>query len=362
MKNIAVIMLLITVLLFGCGDDKVVNNDDNGNPVGRLYVPNQADQTISIYDSKTLEHIKTFDTPIVEPHFVEFNHNYQYYYIIGRQVSGQVAKYRRTDDSLVALVTVEGSVFPTALSLSIMDDTLYLTDFTSGPGHTHRYNSSGDNLIWLDSSLQAGIQTHDIRTSPDGRFVVSSGYSSDDITIIDTEEGVLLPTRLEDSQHYFNSVSNKYGGYGVAFDATGERLFVACSKGADQIRVIDMRTKAVVDSVLIEVSTGSNPDRSGPTYMAVSPDNKKLFVTNYLDNSVTAVDIENYSLIGKLEFGTPKPFGISMANDGSRLYVSCTNSRPDPGMVYIIDPGNFSKVDSIMVGSEPFGLIYIPLN
>lgn len=361
MKKIIIFSLLLAMFVFGCGEDKVVN-DDNNNPIGRLYVPNQADQTISIYNSHTLAHIKTFDTPVQEPHFVQFNHDYQYYYIIGRQVSGQVAKYLRSNDSLVKLITVEGSVFPTSLCLSPDDDTLYLTDFTNGPGHTHRYNSSGDNFVWLDSTLQAGIQTHDIRISPDGKYVVSAGYSSDDFTIIDLENGELLPTRLEDGQHIFNPISNNYGGYGVLFDATGERLFVGCSKGNDQIRVVDMATKNVVDSVMITVDNSGNADRSGPTYMAVTPDNKRLFVTNYLDNSVTAIDIENYTVLGKIEFSTPKPFGISIADNGSRLYVSCTNTRPANGMVYVIDPVNLISVDSITTGSEPFGLIYIPLN
>ena len=55
-----------------------------------------------------------------------------------------------------------------------------------------------------------------------------------------------------------------------------------------------------------------------------------------------------------------RPFGITISDDGTRVYVSCTNTRPQPGQVYVIDGETFEKLDSLEVGSEPFGLAWRP--
>ncbi len=326
----------------------------------RVYVPNQADTTIYILDAADLTRLDSFPTPIVEPHFVNFNHDLEYYYILGRQVGGDIAKYRTWDNALVEQITVQGSVFPTALVTGPNDDTLYLTDFTLGPGHTHRYDVTGAAFTWLDSTLQAGHQTHDIRISSDGKYVVSAGFSSDDISIINTQTGNLVPLTLDSAMQVFNPISNNYGPYGVLIDHTSTTAFIACSKGVDQIRIVDLVNLQIVDSVLVPVSNTGNPGRNGPTYMTLTHDNDHLFVTNYLDNTVAVIRVSTREVLAYIEFETPKPFGIDISRDGSVVYVSCTNTRPAPGRVYMIDAVTFQKIDSTDVGSEPFGLTVKP--
>ena len=326
----------------------------------RVYVPNQAETTVYILDAITLALVDSFHTPVVEPHFVTFTHDLEYYFILGRQVGGDIAKYRTSDNALIELITVEGTVFPTSLVTSRNDDTVYLTDYTLGPGHTHRYDISGTNFMWIDSVLQAGHQTHDIRISHDGKYVVSAGFSSDDISIINTQTGNLTPLTLDSGLQVFNPISNNYGPYGVLIDHTGTMAFLACSKGVDQIRVVDLENLTIVDSVPVPVSNTGNAGRNGPTYMTLAPNNDILFVTNYLDNTVAVVRLSTREVVATIELETPKPFGIDISRDGTRIYVSCTNTRPAPGRVYMIDTGTYQKIDSVDVGSEPFGLAVRP--
>ena len=123
-RTLVFLLSTYLLLLAGCSDDESPMNGGSGrtpNPEGRLYVPNQADQTIFIYDSKTLQRLDSISTPVVEPHFVQFTPDYKYYFIIGRQVGGQVAKYRTSDNQLITTITVptvnSSQVFPVAISL-----------------------------------------------------------------------------------------------------------------------------------------------------------------------------------------------------------------------------------------------------
>ena len=130
-----------------------------------------------------------------------------------------------------------------------------------------------------------------------------------------------------------------------------------------EVREGDMRPlfETILDTIPVPVSNTGNAARNGPTYMALHPDNNILFVTNYLDNSVSVIRLSTREVIETIEFETPKPFGIVMTDDGTRLFVSCTDTRPNPGRVYLIDTETYLKLDSVDVGSEPFGLAWRPL-
>ena len=377
LKRFVFFLIVSSMMYIACDDDSnPVVVDDNNNPEGRIYITNQADQTVSIYDSKNYSLIKTFATPVVEPHFIQFTHDLQYYFVLGRQVSGSLAKYRTSDDSLIAQVTVQGAVFPTAFAISADSDTLYLTDFTPAAGHTHRYDISGTNFSWIDDVLQAGYQTHDIRISDDGKLVISAGFGSDDITLFNTETGNLKPISLLDGEEVFNGGSNNYGGYGVLIDKTNSKAIISCRKShfftydttsispltidtvrneQDQIRIIDLNNSTILDSILL---AGISTNNTEPIYMTISPDNNILFVTNNNDASMSVIRLSTSEIIETVPFSTPKPFGISISEDGSRVYVTCTNTRPNAGMLYVIDGETYEKLDSITTGSEPFGLIW----
>lgn len=352
-------VVVCTLLALGC--DSTTGPGADTGPAGRLYVPNQADSTMYVYDTRTMARVDSFPIPIAEPHFVNFSHDLAYYYVVGRQPAGRLVKYQASNDSVIAVVQVPAAVFPTSFVLSTNNDTLYLTDFTLGAGHTHRYDVAGTNFQWRDSILQAGYQVHDIRISPDGRRVVSAGFSSDDITILDLATGDVQPLTIDSARRGFNPVSNVYGPYGVLIDRNGTRAVLACSKGTDQLRIVDLVNLTILDSIVIPVSNTGNADRNGPTYMVISPDNNIVFVTNYLDNSVSVVRLSTLEVLENIPFETPKPFGIAMSGDGTRVYVSCTNSRPARGRIYVIDGETYTKIDSVDVGSEPFGLAWRPL-
>ncbi|MBD3403146.1 beta-propeller fold lactonase family protein [candidate division GN15 bacterium] len=346
---------LVLLMTWGCTDD---DNpvDSGGEQFDVLYVLNQADQTIYKYNAETLVRIDSIETPVVEPHFIEFSHDRDYYYVVGRQVGGQLAKYRTADDSLVQLVTVEGSMFPTALVVSPNDDTVYVCDFTNAKGRTHRYAASGASFSFLDSNLQAGYQSHDIDLSSDGGLFVSAGFNSDDITVVDLDSGTTTPYRIEDATPGFGTSPASYGPYGVNLDLDEQMAILACRKGVDQLRLIDFINGTVIDSILIPTADATQSAMAGPTLMDITPDNDRVFVTGFTDNRMWVVQLSTRSVLQTIPLGTPRPFTVNVTSDGSRVYVSATNTRPSPGQVYVIDGNSYAVLDSVQTGSEPFGV------
>lgn len=341
------------ILWIGCSDDNPVKPHTVAFDI--LYVLNQADQTIYKYSAETLVRIDSFLTPVVEPHFIEFSHDHLHYYVVGRQTGGQIAKYRTSDDSLLQLVTVPGSVFPTALVISPNNDTVYVCDFSDVKGRTHRYNASGANFSFMDSLLQAGYQTHDIHFAPSGEFFVSTGFNSDDLTIVNLDSGTTTPLLVEDGSQGFGNPPVTYGPYGIRVDNNSELAILACRKGVDQIRIINLLTRQVVDSIVIPTNDQTSSPMAGPTMMHVDPGNDIVYVTGFTDDRVWVVRLSTASVVETVPLGTSRPFMVMADAAGDRVYVSATNVRPNKGKIYVIDGQSHQLIDSVEVGSEPFG-------
>lgn len=353
---------LVAIALAACSDD-----DNPAGSVlsggGKLYVLNQADQTVYILNATTLALIDSFATPVFEPHYIYFSHDGAYYYVVGRDPGGQLAKYRTADDSLIDTVTVNGSMFPTALVLSANDDTAYVCDFTNASGRIHRYDVSGTNFAFLDSNLQSGYQGHDIDIMHNGSRIVAAGFNSDDLTFVDLAGGSgVTPYLLIDGSSAFGTAPATYGPYGVNFNEAGTKAVAACRKGTDQIRIMDLANPTLLDSIVIPIS-GETPGTEaaiGPTLMVQKPNSDIFFVTGFVDNRLYVVDIGTLTVLDTIRFATPKPFTVAINAAGTRVYVSTTNSRPAAGRIYVLDASTYQKLDSVEVGSEPFGFVWHP--
>ena len=63
------------------------------------------------------------------------------------------------------------------------------------------------------------------------------------------------------------------------------------------------------------------PVGNEPRCVAITPDDKKVFVTNMVDGTVSVIDQKKRKLIGKIKVGT-EPFGCAVTPGGNKLYVA----------------------------------------
>ncbi|MER6784308.1 hypothetical protein ABT330_06650 [Streptomyces sp. NPDC000658] len=159
---------------------------------------------------------------------------------------------------------------------------------------------------------------------------------------------------------------------GIAVSAQTSRAYVA-NAATGTVSVIDLATKAVVGAPLavggepagVAVAPGGGPlyvvdgfngsiavvDADTGTVMrtleniglllrglAVSPDGKLLYVADAQAQKVLVVDIGQRKVTGAVDL--PHPFGLAMADDGDRLFVTLPGERS----LAVVDPRTLTEV------------------
>jgi YVTN family beta-propeller protein len=99
----------------------------------------------------------------------------------------------------------------------------------------------------------------------------------------------------------------------------------------------------------------SGPTNSSP--IAVSPNDRQVWVVNPDDNSVTVINVQNDAnqKVAEIPVGI-EPQNLAIHPNGHVVYVSNTVS----GTVSVIDATSRYVVDTIRVGTEPYGLALTP--
>src|SRR5215470_3047473 len=106
------------------------------------------------------------------------------------------------------------------------------------------------------------------------------------------------------------------------------------------------------------VSARTNP--SGPTNsspIAVTPNDKQVWVVNPDDDSVTVINVHNDAnqKVAEIPVGD-EPQNLAIHPNGRVVYVSNTVS----GTISVIDAASRRVVDTIRVGTEPYGIALTP--
>jgi YVTN family beta-propeller protein len=341
----------IVLLVAGCGDDDGVGPVDKG-PAGRLYVLNQGDGTMFVYDTKTLARIDSIDTVVEQPHYIEFSPDGQHFYIVTLELAGgHIAKFNASTLEFIASASVPA--IPTAIAITSDSRFGYICDFASGSGAT-RVRKYDLTTLQEVNSVQAGAISHDLKITSDGSVVIVTNRNTDNLTLVYTDEDSVTFVPMTDEDP---STSNDFGPMGVIIDHRDSLAFIACMD-SEQIRVLDIAARKIVDSVDIPIHATGEP--SGPTLLAVLPDNDVVFASTQFGNSIVAVRMSTGDILLDSPVATLGPFGITMSDDGSRVYAASRGLKGDHGRVYVFDAINFTKIDSIDVGEENFGLIWQP--
>jgi YVTN family beta-propeller protein len=155
--------------------------------------------------------------------------------------------------------------------------------------------------------------------SPDGSTLLSPSSSTFDLVAISSASTVAkMPAGaiINGSQLFL-----EYGAVAVSPD--GKRAYVT-NYAAGALTVVNTASKSVVYNV---------PVGSQPVSVVVSPDSSKVYVANSFSHSVTVVDAETFKtetiVIPNQYNGYPS--SIAITPDGKTAYVSINNLQPDSG-------------------------------
>jgi YVTN family beta-propeller protein len=184
----------------------------------------------------------------------------------------------------------------------------------------------------LEHIIPVGQEPEGVTTSPDGRQFYVTCEAGGDIYVIDTAS-------------YSAAAHFKVNGRprSVAFLSSGAIGFIP-SESAGELNIIDAVNAKVLKTIAL-------PAGSRPMRVKLSPDEKRLYVSNGRAGTISVFDAHSYELLDTIKVGT-RPWGIGVSPDGKFLFTANGPSND----VSVVDLQTDKEVSRIKAGAGPWGI------
>lgn len=185
--------------------------------------------------------------------------------------------------------------------------------------------------------------------SPDHKYLVAatSGWGIQSLHVIDISAEKVVQTVP------YKSPESLY--FGVVFSPDGKRLY-ASAAGNNKIRSFTFDKGALSEKASIRMN-GRGQTNFYPQGISVSPNGKSLYTANYLNNSVSRIDLST----GKIASTAPTgryPVMTLLSPDGNILYAS----NWEDNSVTVFHAKDLSVIRTISVGMHPNVLALNPVD
>lgn len=285
-------------------------------PSGRVLITNQAEDLVAVVDRATNltgRYIRagaasTLVAPPEAPHNVTVDEARGVYYVnlIG---SGKVLRYRLDTNELVD--QVGGIISPTQVALSPTGDTAFVAQFSAGVNAIKILRTDPLQVIGEISALNVD-KPHGVQVTPDGRELWVTGNLSDNLLVVNLAD---LSTRLV----LLTAAPPGQGGvllpYQTAMTPDNRKVYVTNQRG-NTVSVVDRLTYEVVKAI---------PVGENPLIPSITPDGRLVLVPNRNTDDLTVIDTGTDTVIATIGDVGPQPHGSAVTPDGRHCYVSCEN-------------------------------------
>jgi YVTN family beta-propeller protein len=180
--------------------------------------------------------------------------------------------------------------------------------------------------------IPVGQEPEGVTTTPDGKQFYVTCEAGGDIYVIDT--------------HTYSAVTHfKVNGRprSVEFLSAGGIGFIP-SESAGELNIIDSGDAKVLKTITL-------PSGSRPMRVKLSPDEKRLYVSNGRAGTISVFDSHSYELLDTIKVGA-RPWGIGISPDGKYLFAANGPSND----VSVVDLSTNKEVSRIKAGSSPWGI------
>jgi YVTN family beta-propeller protein len=188
----------------------------------------------------------------------------------------------------------------------------------------------------VERTIDVGREPEGVRLTPDGKHFYVTGETDHDVTIIDAATGAVD-----------GKVSVGMRPRDVVFLSDGSRAYVSSELGGT-VASIDTASRQVLGTITFA-------KEAKPMGLAISADDRLLYVATGRGKKVFVVDTKTNGITGSLEVGD-RPWGIALGRDGKRLYTANGPSND----VSIVDADKLTVVMRIPVGKSPWGVAVAP--
>jgi YVTN family beta-propeller protein len=137
----------------------------------------------------------------------------------------------------------------------------------------------------------------------------------------------------------------------VAVSPDDSRLYVACNYG-NELQVYDAATLKLVKSV---------PTGAGAYNVEPTPDGARLIVTNKKDQSISVIDAKSLTEIKRIKTTKKIVHGVAYSPDGRYAFISQESIGSDPGAVDVLDLTTLTVTGTFPVPAQPTGIAILRL-
>jgi len=275
-------------------------------------------------------------------------------------------------------------VGPHVHGMAVQGDSTRLFSTSEGDNTLRIFDTSTDKLI---SEIKLTGRPNQCAVTPDGKYAAIPIRDTDSVDIVDVAQQKVAKTLPVKAPHNaFNAGSNRYifvssmgdhainmidlekmdyaatiptGGVPRPYVITrdGRTLYVAVSD-LHGFFVVDIPEKKVVRRVEMPAEHPTPHEHPGEPIntlthgLALSPDEKELWVTSLLDDAMYVYDVKSQKIVGHVPVGSG-PNWVAFSPDGK--YVCVSNAADDD--VSIIDAKARREVARLKVGRVPKRLV-----
>ncbi len=175
----------------------------------------------------------------------------------------------------------------------------------------------------------------------DGKSLYVANTDAEQIAVVDISAGKVIRTIKVPAEPT-----------GMAWNPSGNELFVTCAAALSPICTVNVRTSEV-DNLLTVGHTAVGP--------VVAPDGRRLYVCNRFDNNVAVIDLVSRKVTGKIAV-VREPIAAALTPDGGFLFVANhlpagpANKGYTAAVVSVIDTTSAKIVANIQLINGSTGL------
>ena len=360
----------------------------------RLYVTNSWSDSVSVVDTTTREVVQTLPTGFEPSGVVTDNPGTTLY--VANRLSGDISVINlKSGQESKRLLAGRGASY---LTISPDGKWIYCTHIYPNPGAFRTQPNS--EITVIDTARQMVVERKPLHNvagvfhvaiSADGKLGVAAQLRpknlvplahvehgwvfGDSLTLFGDDVGGTVQIPIDELDRYYALP------WGVAIATDKSKIFLTTA-GSASVTVIDVPSlletirkrrhpfvndlSASADYVSARIPVGHNPRG-----VVLSPDGKRLFVANRLDDNITVINTTAETVISTIDLGGPK--NLDAIRRGERLFYTadfafqgqfgCSNCHLDAtidGLQWDLEPDGFGKdiVDNrsleSLAGTEPF--------